>query len=271
MRLICRSAPTLSVLLYLAFLPLSTAEDSGTVWATPHDSFSSSIGVLGCKINTDRVAYWPSSVDCTNICVQLSYAGRSVKLLKIDQSGGAYDVSYDAWNYLYTGHSAKDKPTTGGPVAMEYQDLPASECKSLIKTDGHKLPLSAPNSMTFLASCLEQPGSWVGKNYLLYNILDSICTWGVDEKCKLDWPAANQPACGSTMGVPVELNSEPVFNVQYGTGKVVKASSGGRVADGNAESAAVRSRTPLFGLVGGISGTRVLVTVSAAISVLYSV
>lgn len=148
---------------------------------------------------------------------------------------------------------------------MEYKHLPASECKSLIKTDDDKLPLSAPNSMNFLASCLGQPGSWVGRNYILYNILDSICTWGVDEECRLDWPTANQPACKSTMGAPVELNSEPVFNVQYGTGKVVKASSGGRVGDGNAKSAAVRSHVPLLGFARGLFGTGLLIIAGAVI------
>ena len=59
---------------------------SGAVWATPHDSYSSSIGVLGCKVNTNRVAYWPGSVDCNNICVSLSYEDRSVNLLRVDQS-----------------------------------------------------------------------------------------------------------------------------------------------------------------------------------------
>ncbi|KAH0006683.1 hypothetical protein KCU78_g12180, partial [Aureobasidium melanogenum] len=34
----------------------------GTISATPHVEYSSSIGVLGCKINTNRVAYWPMSV-----------------------------------------------------------------------------------------------------------------------------------------------------------------------------------------------------------------
>ena len=66
-------------------VPLTAAADSsGTVWATPHGSFSSSIGFLSYKINTDRAAYWPQSVDGTNICVQLSYERRSVKLLRID-------------------------------------------------------------------------------------------------------------------------------------------------------------------------------------------
>ncbi len=55
------------------------------VSVTPHDMYSSSVGVLGCKINTNRVAYWPMSVDCDNICVQVSYQGRSLNLLRIDQ------------------------------------------------------------------------------------------------------------------------------------------------------------------------------------------
>ncbi|KAK8069074.1 hypothetical protein PG994_005690 [Apiospora phragmitis] len=98
---------------------------SGTVWATPHDSYSSSVGVLGCKVDTNRIAYWPSAVSCDALCVELSYGGRSVKLLKVDQSGGAYDVSYDAWNYLYTGHGARGQPAAGGAVAMQYRDLDA--------------------------------------------------------------------------------------------------------------------------------------------------
>lgn len=218
--------------LYLLFSVLllaiarSVADNSGTVPATPHDSYSSSVGVLGCKINTNRVAYWPDSVDCNNICVQLSYEGRSVNLLRIDQSGGAHDVSYDAWNYLYTGYSAKDKPVYGGAVSMQYQNVDASSCAPLINTDGNKLPLSAANSMDFLASCLAQPDSWIAQNYVLYNILDPVCTWGYDETCTLNWPTANQPTCPHTLGDPVDLTSDPVYNIQYGTGKSVLASSG---------------------------------------------
>ncbi len=195
-----------------------------TVWATPHDSYSSSVGVLGCKINTDRVAYWPSSVDCTNICVSLSYEGRSVYLLRIDQSGGAHDVSYDAWNYLVTGSGAVDDPTAGGALPMETENVDASYCSDLIYPG--KLPLSAANSMNFLASCLDQPGSWVATNHVLYNILDSICTWGKDEECSLDYPAHNQPTCPDTLGAPVVLTGAPVYNIQYPTGKKVLASSG---------------------------------------------
>ncbi|TDZ29116.1 hypothetical protein C8034_v005682 [Colletotrichum sidae] len=262
-------SPLSLCLLLLSSAP-STVTADGTVWATPHDSYSSSIGVLGCKINTDRVAYWPDSVDCNNICVSLSYGDRSVKLLRIDQSQGAHDVSYDAWNYLYTGNSAKKAPVPGGEVPMEYKNLPADECKDLIETKNHKLPLSASNSINFLASCLDQPDSWVAKNYALYNMLDSICSWGYDEECKLDWPAANQPACKHSLGMPVALKDAPVYNVQYPSGNVVEASTGEQVSTPGDTSAA--APTLLFTPTGTQNGapSRGFITTLAASALLWA-
>lgn len=208
---------------------------SGAVWATPHESYSSSVGVLGCKVDTNRIAYWPASVDCNNICISLSYEGRTVHLLRIDQSEGAYDVSYDAWNYLLTGYSATERPTTGGAVAMEYEDVDASTCADLIHTHDGKLPLSAANSMNFLASCLAEE-TWVGENYALYNILDPICSWGYDEVCNLDWPTANQATCPNTLGTPNVLSTAPVYNIQYMTGNRILASSGQVVSSGGPPS-----------------------------------
>ncbi|KAK3322741.1 hypothetical protein B0H66DRAFT_474972, partial [Apodospora peruviana] len=200
------------------------------VWTTPHDKYSSSVGVLGCKINTDRVAYWPDSIDCDNICIKLTYGSRSVHLLRIDQSGGAYDISYDAWNYLQTGKSAAVDPISGGTVAMEYEEVPASECADLIYTPGKKLPLSAANSMNFLASCLEQPNSYVAKNHILYNICDPICTLGHDEECTLDLSVSNQPSCGHTLGLTSVLKTAPVYDVLYQSGKTVVAGTGEEVS-----------------------------------------
>ncbi|OIW25343.1 hypothetical protein CONLIGDRAFT_691267 [Coniochaeta ligniaria NRRL 30616] len=201
-----------------AAAPLLTAT---SISVTPHDMYSSSVGVLGCKINTDRVAYWPQAVDCNNICVKVSYGGRSVTLLRIDQSGGAYDVSYDAWNYLYTGQSAKTNPVAGGGIGATYEDLPAAECAGLMH-DG-RLALSAANSMNYLASCLNQPGSWVANNYVLYNIYTPTCTYGIDETCTLNWPSQNQATCPHQLGLTTPLTSQPVWNVQYPTGKLVLA------------------------------------------------
>ena len=207
----------------LALLAAAAGATAEGISATPHDSYSSSIGVPGCKINTNRVAYWPGSVDCNNICVKLSNEGRSVHLLRIDQSGGAHDISYDAWNYLKTGQSAADNPTSGGGVAMEYEQVDASECADLIHTDGHKLPLSASNSINFLSSCLSQPDSWVAKNHALYNIVDSVCDWGYDEVCNLDLATSNQPSCPHTLGATTPLKDHQVHNIQYASGKSVVA------------------------------------------------
>lgn len=202
--------------------------------ATPHEEYSSSVGVLGCKINTDRVAYWPMAVDCNNICVKLSYQGRSLYLLRVDQSGGAYDISYDAWNYLSTGESATVRPTAGGAVTMEYENAPMSACKSLIKTHNHKLAFSAANSMNFVDSCSHQAGSWVADNYVLYNIGDSICRLGYDEVCHLDTAVSNQASCPHQLGLYPLLTSAPVYNIKYPTGEKYIAGTGTTVAVGRA-------------------------------------
>ncbi|KAF7563627.1 hypothetical protein G7046_g546 [Stylonectria norvegica] len=202
---------------------INALANSGTVWVTPHESYSSSVGVLGCMVDTNRIAYWPASVDCNNICISLSHGGREVHLLRVDQSAGAYDVSYDAWNYLNTGHSASDKPTAGGQVEMQFKSVDASKCADLIHTSGHKLPLSAANSMNYLGSCLNQKSSWVAKNYVLYNILDPLCTMGFDETCSLDWPAKNQATCKHTLGTSGGTLNKPVYNIQYPTGKKYRA------------------------------------------------
>ncbi|RSL81782.1 hypothetical protein CDV31_017001, partial [Fusarium ambrosium] len=181
---------------------------------TPHEQYSSSIGVLGCKINNNRVAYWPGSVGCDDICIRLYNEGRSVHLLRIDTSGGAYDISYDAWNYLVFGKSAVEEPHMGGGIDMNYDVVHASECQHLLYEG--KLPLSAANSMNYVASCLAQPGSWVAQNYLLYNINDQLCKIGSDDECHLDLTTSNQPSCPSPLGIGTPLDYK-VENIQYGT------------------------------------------------------
>ncbi|KZL87253.1 hypothetical protein CI238_12182 [Colletotrichum incanum] len=188
---------------------------SGSVSVTPHAQYSSSVGVLGCKIDANRVAYWPSSVDCDDICIKITYGGRSLNVLKVDKSGGAHDISYDAWNYLNTGKSATDAPSAGGAVEMDYHFINNSECNGLL-TDGGKVPLSASNSMSFVASCASQPESWVAQNYELFNIVDPICTIGHDELCSLD-VTSNQPSCPHVLGDPVTLTGSSVVDIPYVT------------------------------------------------------
>ena len=197
-----------------------------TASITPHESYSSSVGVLGCKINTNRVAYWPGSVSCNDICVKVRNEGREVHLLKIDSSGGAYDISYDAWNYLGFGVSATEDPRQGGGINMEYEFVPAQECvdAGLLEGAGGKLPLTASNSMNYVSSCMSESGSWVGQNYELYNVMDPVCHWGKDETCTLDLDVSNQPSCPSGLGSNEAMGSEyTVWNVQYGTGQLVAA------------------------------------------------
>jgi hypothetical protein len=220
----------MSAFVSVSLLALAAGAAAISVSTTPHDSYSSSVGVLGCKIDTNRVAYWPGSVDCNNICVKLNYGDRSVHLLRIDQSGGAYDISYDAWAYLQTGKSATVDPITGGGVSMDYEEVDASECASLIHTDGSKLPLSASNSINFLSSCLAEPSSWVAQNHVLYNICDAICTVGYDETCTLDLSVSNQPSCSHTLGLTSSLSTTPVYNIEYQSGNVALAGSGASVA-----------------------------------------
>lgn len=207
--------------LVLTFSALATLVAGETRGITPHEQYSSSVGVLGCKINTNRVAYWPMSVDCDNICVRVSHSGRSVDLLRIDQSGGAYDISYDAYNYLVSGQSATVKPITGGSVNMEVQNVPAENCVQHLKAGG--LPLSASNSMNFVASCLSKPNSWVARNFRLFNIQDPVCHWGYDEQCTLDLAKSNQPTCPHPLGSTAGRLPDTVFNIAYGTGAVVPA------------------------------------------------
>ncbi|KAF7876554.1 hypothetical protein EAF04_001643 [Stromatinia cepivora] len=191
---------------------------------TPHQQFSSSIGVLGCMINTNRVAYWPTFPDCgASICLQVSYAGRSVNLLHIDQSGGAHDISYDAWNYLYAGQSATKKPEEGGRISATYTIQPMSACVDLIISPDKKLPFSAANSMNYISNCINTGPNWVAQNYGLWNIATSACTYGKDEECTLNLKTSNQPTCPSQLGLQTPLTSMPVFDLEYGTGKPVLA------------------------------------------------
>jgi hypothetical protein len=193
-----------------------------TISITPHDAFSSSVGVLGCKINTDRVAYWPSAVSCDKMCVRVSANGRSVNLLKIDSSGGAYDIAYDAYNYLVTGKSATEDPIMGGGVSATYEDVDMSECEHLLLTEDKTLAFTAANSMNFVTSC-KQTDSWVGNNFSLFNIANSACTLGVNERCEYpDLNLGNQPICPHQLGLQTALDLA-VQNIAYGTGVVTKA------------------------------------------------
>ena len=204
-----------------ATLSLASAAVATGISITPHAQFSSSIGVLGCHIDTNRVAYWPMQPDCNNLCKRVTANGRTVNLLQIDTSGGAYDISYDAWNYLNVGASATAQPTQGGGIPAVWENAPMSECASIIKTPDGKLPLMAANSINTYVGC--PVGSWLRDNSALYNIATSNCKYGYNEVCKLDLAVSNQPACAHILGSQNPLSGMDVMDIEYPTGKVVPA------------------------------------------------
>ncbi|KAM7183522.1 hypothetical protein V8F33_013536 [Rhypophila sp. PSN 637] len=103
------------------------------------------------------------------------------------------------------GHTTTD-PVAGGGIWMGFETVPAENCASLVKTPSPKLPLSAANSMNYVASCLGHE-SWIAQNYELRNILNPTCTWGYDEICSLNMSVSNQPICPHQLGVPVTLTA----------------------------------------------------------------
>ncbi|KAK2134164.1 hypothetical protein NOF04DRAFT_1367361 [Fusarium oxysporum II5] len=182
-----------TVSLWISDVYASRLTSRSFAFITPHAEYSSSVGVLGCKVDTNRVAYWPLDVGCDGICVRVSNEGRSLHLLHIDKSGGF-------------------------GIQMSYEIVDTSECRHLLHQG--KLPQSAANSMNYVSSCISQPTSWVAQNYQLYNINDPVCKYGVDEKCNLDLTTSNQPRCPSVLGNSLQIESR-VKNVAYGTGEIV--------------------------------------------------
>jgi hypothetical protein len=203
----------------ISVLALASAAAAEGISVTPHDKYSSSVGVLGCKVNTNRIAYFPTFPSCDNLCVKLTSNGRSVNLLHIDQSGGAYDISYDAWNYLNAGCNATTGPTMGGGIPAEMESVPMEECADILN-DG-QLPLMAANSIGFYVGCPEN--SWVKRNAALWNIQNCACTLGFNEKCNLDLSVSNQPSCPHQLGLNDQLHGQPVIDIAYGTGEEVVA------------------------------------------------
>ncbi|KAF2867499.1 hypothetical protein BDV95DRAFT_582280 [Massariosphaeria phaeospora] len=183
---------------FLAALALTSAtfaspivKRQGSASFTPHDSFQGQ-GVLGCKIDINRVTYFPS-YDNLNYCVKASSKGRSVHLLQVGWSASElHEMSWDAWNYLNSGKSAYDYPTYGGGIPGTWEKVPNEECKDLIKTSDGAFPVQYTEVPTYLA--LKAAGAPAH----LYNFWDPQCNNGIDEVCKLpDFAGANMAECPS--------------------------------------------------------------------------
>ncbi|KAI0021920.1 hypothetical protein F4780DRAFT_735937 [Xylariomycetidae sp. FL0641] len=188
---------------------------------TPHDSYSSSIGVLGCKVNVNRIAYFPFQPDCNRLCIKITHTAsqRHLHVLHVDGSGGAHDISYDAWSMLTNGQGAKEHPTAGGgePMTWKYADI--SMCADIIdSSEGGRLPLGS-TSTNYLADC--PANSWVREHFQVYNIGSSGCVYGYNEICNYTGPITwtSQPVCPHTTGYQNRLEGLPVVNILYPTGE----------------------------------------------------
>lgn len=189
----------------------SSLATSGTVYVTPHSQFSSSIGVLGCKVDTNRIAYWPAWPDCTNMCVKLTFGSRSRTVLHIDSSAGAHDISFDAFQYLAFGSSATASPavlSADAGVDMDYELVDMAECADIITSDTGKLAIIAlsPNQVTKCGA-----DSWLGQNYELRNVMSSTCQYGIDEVCPLD-DATGTASCPSGSASSGDVLDQPVID-----------------------------------------------------------
>ncbi|KAF4506468.1 hypothetical protein G6O67_006550 [Ophiocordyceps sinensis] len=185
-------------------LGTESSDKPGPVDVTPHVQYSSSVGALGCMINITRVAYWPGSPGCNDICMKLTSekTGRSLHLLRVDTSGGATrDISYDAWNDL-TGMTAGGKE----PMTWEWADM--SACSDLLR--GGKMPIAYPSGVGWASGCLakaDQEGSspnWLSQNYALFEYADMQCKGGTGAACTFD-KVTQQTDCkndGSTAKLP---------------------------------------------------------------------
>ncbi|KAH8755087.1 hypothetical protein F5883DRAFT_504803 [Diaporthe sp. PMI_573] len=202
---------------------------TGAVRVTPHDQFSSTIGVHGCKIDVNRLAYWPYWPDCSGMCIKLTHGFRSRTVLHLDVSGSAYDISFDAYQYLAYGSSATASPAIlnpdrSGAFDVDYQIVDMSECADIITSETGRLSFMAlsPNQVN---KCINEGDNWVAQNYELRNINDPQCQYGLDEPCTLD-PVTGTANCPSGAGMKVAPLSpaQPVIDLRYPCG--VKATAG---------------------------------------------
>lgn len=162
-----------------------------------HVEYSSSMGVLGCLINTNRIAYFPMMPPCTNPCIKLTAPnGNTINVLHIDQSGGSYDISMDAYKTLKYG--AGWKSINGLPEAkwdgVKYEYVSMDQCKDILPEG--KMPVMAKSPNKFNECLVSDPQSFWAKNTQFYDIDDARCLRGVLQKCEI-LPPNNIPTCAN--------------------------------------------------------------------------
>ncbi|KAG9202703.1 hypothetical protein G6514_003955 [Epicoccum nigrum] len=170
---------------------------SGTIALDSHVEYSSSMGVIGCLVNTNRIAYFPMTPPCSNPCIKLTAPnGKSINVLHIDQSGGSYDISMDAYKTLKYG--AGWASINALPEAkwdgVKYEYVPMDQCKDILPEG--KLPVLAKSPNKYVECAASEPQSFWAKNTQFYDIDDTRCLRGVMQKCEMV-PPNNTPTCAN--------------------------------------------------------------------------
>jgi hypothetical protein len=170
---------------------------TGVISLNSHVQYSSSMGVLGCMINTNRIAYWPLTPPCDNPCVKLTAPnGNTINVLHIDTSGGSYDISMDAYKTLKYGPGWRTINTL--PEAMwdgvKYEYVPIDQCADILHNG--KLPVMAKSPNKHLECKASSPASIWATGVELYDIDDTQCLRGVMQTCQI-LPGDNNPKCAN--------------------------------------------------------------------------
>lgn len=194
-----------------------------TVSVTPHMYYSAALGVVGCKVNTNRVMYFPLTefpLACDSLCYRITNGDRSIHLVQIDWSQGAHDISYDAFNYLVTGKHATEAATNDlTPTKMKVERVDMQHCVDdgiLDAADGNLAFSAWSGSGQGSVSARGQPlqcrahesGSWIDKNSILIDMANPMLPGtGADRQCTLgdmNLRSGNPDCPGGGTSAPVE-------------------------------------------------------------------
>lgn len=170
---------------------------SGTIALDSHVEYSSSMGVIGCLINTNRVAYFPTTPPCSNPCIKLTAPnGNTINVLHIDQSGGSYDISMDAYKTLKYG--ADWKSMNALPEAkwdgVTYEYVFMDQCADILPQG--TLPVLAKSPNKYVSCAASEPQSFWATHTQFYDVDDARCLRGVMQTCEMV-PPNNTPTCAN--------------------------------------------------------------------------
>lgn len=153
------------------------------------------------------------------MCIKLKYGSRSRTVLHIDQSAGAYDISFDTFQYLAFGTSAIPSPGSptyllaGSSFPLDYEVVDMSECADIITSDTGKMSFIAGNPNQVVA-CVGKGNNWVAQNYEVRNMKDAQCQYGIDEVCTLDAATGIAKCPSGKLNIDTPLSpAQPVIDL----------------------------------------------------------